>query len=104
MADNAAAQSISVQSVTRMLVKTYDLAMAEKQASAAAQAALGVAKLHGLLIDRVQADLLIRKPSASPDGPDEMDADEWLSSYAGPTITLPTIAPPSSSSSSSKKN
>jgi hypothetical protein len=41
-----------------------------------------VAKLHGLLIDRQQTDVLIRKPSASPESPDDMAADEWLSQYA----------------------
>jgi hypothetical protein len=52
------------------------------QGSAAIQAYQLIAKLHGLLVDRVQQDVLIRKPSASPDSPDDMAAEDWLSQYA----------------------
>jgi hypothetical protein len=43
---------------------------------------MGIAKLHGLLVDKVQADVLVRKPSASPESPDDMAPDEWLNQYA----------------------
>ena len=56
------------------------------QGSAALQGYQLVAKLHGLLIDRQQTDVLIRKPSASPESPDDMDADAWLSQYASGVV------------------
>jgi hypothetical protein len=42
---------------------------------------MGVAKLHGLIVDRVQADVLVRKPANNPDSPDEMTAEAWLSDF-----------------------
>jgi hypothetical protein len=43
---------------------------------------MGVAKLHGLLVDKVQSDVLIRKPSSSPESPDDLSAEAWLTEYA----------------------
>jgi hypothetical protein len=56
------------------------------QGSAAIQAYQLVAKLHGLLVDRVQTDVLVRKPSASPDSPDDLSAEEWLAGYVPKVI------------------
>jgi hypothetical protein len=82
IAARAARQPITVQFLTTELVAISGEARALGQTAAAAQSLMGVAKLHGLLIDRQQTDVLIRKPSASPESPDDMAADEWLSQYA----------------------
>ena len=82
IAAKAAAMPISVEYLTREALATAGEARALGQGSAALQGYQLVAKLHGLLVDRVQADVLVRKPSASPDSPDDMAADEWLSQYA----------------------
>jgi len=77
-----AAQPASIEFLTRELVAISGESRALGQGSAAVQAMMGVAKLHGLLVDRVQSDVLIRKPSASPTSPDELSAEQWLSEYA----------------------
>ena len=80
-AGEAAALRVTVQSVTEMLVKAYDLGMAEKQVSAASQAAMGLAKLHGFLIERHQVDAVIRKPSMDANSPDEMTEEQWIEEH-----------------------
>jgi hypothetical protein len=82
IAAKAAAMPISVEYLTREALATAGEARALGQGSAALQGYQLVAKLHGLLVDRVQADVLVRKPSASPTSPDELSAEQWLSEYA----------------------
>jgi hypothetical protein len=82
LAARAAATPISVEYLTREALATVGEARALGQGSAALQGYQFVAKLHGLLIDRQQTDVLIRKPSASPASPDELSAEQWLSEYA----------------------
>lgn len=82
LAARAAAQPISVEFLTRELVAIAGESRALGQGSAATQAMMGVAKLHGLLVDKVQADVLVRKPSSSPESPDDLSAEEWLNQYA----------------------
>ncbi len=45
-------QEITLESITEMLIEDRDLARTSGQSSAAIQAALGLAKLHGLVIDK----------------------------------------------------
>ena len=78
----AAAQRVSLQSLTEMLAATYRSATADKQQSAAAsQAAMGIAKLHGYLVDKHQVDAIVRRPSINPDSPDAMTEDAWLAEF-----------------------
>jgi hypothetical protein len=56
---------------------------------------MGVAKLHGLLVDRQQVDLLVRRPSASPEAPDEMSEADWLAHHA-PILEGSIVEEPSS--------
>ena len=65
-----------------MLFDTYNMAQQEKQASAAAQAAMGIAKLHGMIIDRAQIDAIIRKPAATTDASDEMSEEDGCATTA----------------------
>ena len=82
LAARAAATPISVEYLTREALATATEARALGQGSAALQGYQLVAKLHGLLIDRQQTDVLIRKPSSSPESPDDLSAEAWLTEYA----------------------
>ena len=82
IAAKAQRQPITVEYLTREALATATEARALGQGSAAITGYQLVAKLHGLLIDRQQTDVLIRKPSASPESPDDMDAAAWLTEYA----------------------
>jgi phage terminase small subunit len=83
----AAARRVSLPFLTGALYRIADKAEGSGQHSAAVQAMMGVAKLHGLLIDRVQADLMVRRPSASPESPDEMSEEQWLALHGIPQVT-----------------
>jgi len=82
LAARAAATPISIEFLTAETLATIGEARALGQGSAALQGYQLVAKLHGLLVDKVQTDVLIRKPSSSPESPDDMAPDEWLNQYA----------------------
>ena len=82
-----AAQRVSLPFLTRGLLRAAGLAEGSGNPAAMAQAYLGVAKLHGFLIDRQQVDLMVRRPSPSPESPDEMTEEAWLAAH-GPSITL----------------
>ena len=71
-----------IEFLTAETLATIGEARALGQGSAALQGYQLVAKLHGLLVDKVQTDVLIRKPSSSPESPDDMAPDEWLNQYA----------------------
>ena len=45
---------VSIRSMTEDMRENRDLAVENKQAAAAQQASMGIAKLHGLLIDRAE--------------------------------------------------
>ena len=85
-AQASAAQRVSLPFLSGLLIRAYEISERTNQGSAAAQAAMGLAKLHGFLIDRQQTELLIRKPSAEPLSPDEMSETEWLSQHGLNTI------------------
>jgi phage terminase small subunit len=55
---------VTVESLCRELDADRELARDEKQASAAISAVMGKAKLHGLLIDKVQGKLAISHEEA----------------------------------------
>ena len=77
----AAANRVSLQSLTEMLSAAYHNAIRDKQHSAAVQAGMGLAKLHGYLVDKHQVDAIVRRPSINPDSPDAMTEDAWLAEF-----------------------
>jgi hypothetical protein len=81
LAARHAASPISAAFLTGELLATAAESRALGQGSAAQACYMGVAKLHGLIVDRVQADVLVRKPANNPDSPDEMTAEAWLSDF-----------------------
>lgn len=85
--DEAAAQRVSLPFLTRGLYRIAGKAEGSGQHAAAAQCYMGIAKLHGFLIDRQQVDLIVRKPSSSPTSPDEMSEEQWLAAHSIPQVT-----------------
>ena len=63
---NALAAQVTVASATEMYLEIYRGAMAEKDYPPAVAAVTGIAKLHGLVIDRQQIEAVMRKPSFDP--------------------------------------
>ncbi len=61
---------VSVESVTKRLQKAYDQAASNGQAGAMVSAAMGIAKLHGLLIDKVEQRQVVADLT-----PAELDAE-----------------------------
>jgi hypothetical protein len=87
---------LTAEYLSRELMAVAAEARAKDQLAAASGALMGVAKLQGLLIERVAVDALVRKPSSSPDSPDEMSEAQWLAAYGAPALTIehdPTIQP-----------
>jgi len=98
IASRHASRPITVEYLTNEALATASEARALGQGSAAITGYQLVAKLHGLLIDRQQTDVLIRKPSASPESPDDMEASAWLEQYANTKlIENNTVEEPASS-------
>jgi hypothetical protein len=85
IAAKAARQPMTAEFLTRELVAVAGESRALGQGSAAVAAFMGIAKIQGLIIDRVQSDVLVRKPSATPESPDDMSPEEWLGEY---TLTI----------------
>jgi len=85
IAARAARQPMTADFLSRELMVVAAESRALGQGSAAVQAMMGIAKLQGLIIDRVQSDVLVRKPSATPESPDDMSPEEWLGEY---TLTI----------------
>jgi hypothetical protein len=78
---NQAAARVTLPFLTRKLYEIADLAIGCEQYNAAQSAIMGVAKLHGFLVDRAQVELVLRKPAATPESPDEMDEASWLRDF-----------------------
>lgn len=81
-ADADAAGRVSLPFLTGLLRRAYDVGERTNQSSAMAQAAMGMAKLHGFLIDKTQSELIIRRPSMEPSSPDEMTEEQWINQHA----------------------
>ena len=91
-----AEQPITVKFLTTELLGVATQAKALGQAAAASGALMGIAKLHGLLVDKMQVDALVRKPTESPEAPAEMSEEDWLTKYGvvnlQPVDTQPMIS------------
>jgi hypothetical protein len=91
----AISEKVTVQTVTNMLADVYEDARKFKQIGAAATAAMGIAKLHGLLVDRVED--ITRRPARDPGAPLEIEVEHWLTDHkllGGPAATEPAATEP----------
>ncbi len=78
---------VTAESVAAELDIAFQLAFANKQAAACVAAAMGKAKLFGLIVDRAEVEQTIkRKPVVDPDAPGEMLLADWQKKYAGSPI------------------
>lgn len=104
LAAKTARQPMTAEFLTRELIALAGEARVANQLSAAQACYMGVAKIQGLIVDRVASDVLVRKPSSDPNSADEMTPDQWLGAFAPLVIdhnsTVPidevseTVAPP----------
>jgi hypothetical protein len=78
----AAAARITLPFLTKELLEVATEAKLCAQYAAAQQALMGIAKLHGFMIDRAQIEMVLRKPAATPDSPDDMSEQAWVAQYA----------------------
>ena len=67
---------VTAHTVTRMLEEVFEAAKRDKQHGAAATAAMGLAKLHGLLVDKTED--VTRRAARSPNAPVEIEVEHWL--------------------------
>lgn len=85
---------VTMETLTRDLRDAMDLARASDNASAFVQAVMGLAKLHGFLVDKFEGDIhLIPKPALKPGTDVLLSPDEWSRQWAPADHQ---IAPPKS--------
>jgi hypothetical protein len=77
-----ASTRVTASFITKRLMTVYDEALSCKQLAAASAAMLGIAKLHGLLVEKHQVDAIVRRPSLNLGGPDVMTEDQWLQEFS----------------------
>jgi phage terminase small subunit len=90
----AVKHGISLESLTRDLLRLRDRADQLEQISAAVAALALVAKMHGLITDKAQIDVIHDKPARLPTKQLELTEDEWLRLYAKESPTRQAIAAP----------
>lgn len=73
---------ITVDDLIRQLDEMYLLARNIKQPSAGVGAVLAKGKLLGLITDRVETDVNLRKPSREPTEEKRLTLDEWAEKFA----------------------
>lgn len=86
-ASDAAARRVTLPFLTGSLIRVAGLAEGSGQHGAAVAAWMGIGKLHGLLVDRTQTELVLRRPSAEPESPDEMSEEQWLAKHSIGPVT-----------------
>lgn len=78
-----AAGAVSLEEITDMLRQVYAGARQDAEYGAAHNAAFSLARLHGLVVDRTQIDV-IRRPTREPDAPAETSLEGWMKTLPGP--------------------
>lgn len=82
----AQASTASLPEVSDMLRRVYAEALHSGEYGAAHNAAFSLARLHGLIIDRAQIDV-VRRPAREPDAPAEQALGAWVEALP-PMITI----------------
>ena len=77
---------ITLPEVTDMLKRVYVGAIHSNEYTPAHNAAFSLARLHGLVVDLAQLDV-IRRPSREPDAPAEIALSDWIAKLPSPTHT-----------------
>jgi len=77
----ASTMIVTASMVSEMLATVFRNATLDKQHGAAATAAMGLAKVHGLLVDKTED--VTRRAARSPDAPIEIEVEHWLTEQQG---------------------
>ncbi len=72
---------VTASTISEMLATVFANATKDKQHGAAATAAMGLAKVHGLLVDKTED--VTRRAARSPDAPIEIEVEHWLTEQTG---------------------
>ena len=83
---------VTAQSVGAMLAEVFRNATADKQHGAAATAAMGLAKLHGLLVERTED--VTRRATRDPAALREITVDDWMAAQQGQGLLPPSEPSP----------
>ena len=67
---------VTASTISRMLEEAYQDAKQSRQHGAQVAATMGLAKLHGLLVDKTED--VTRKATRDPDAPIEIDVEHWV--------------------------
>ena len=86
LAARAEASHATLPEVSDMLRRIYAEALHNGEYGAAHSAAFSLARLHGLIIDRAQIDV-VRRPAREPDAPAEQALGAWVQALP-PMITI----------------
>lgn len=73
----AATAPVSLPEITDMMKRVYAGSIHDCEYTPAYNAAFGLARLYGLVVDRAQLDV-VRRPSREPDAPSEMALGQWI--------------------------
>ena len=98
-AEHAKRHEVTVDSLTNELDEVLALAKENKQASAAVQAIMSKAKLHGLIVDKAEVkarNYVVSSTPAGKDQPEEnftpMTEDAWMAKYGdAPSSSDPNL-------------
>ncbi|MER8373688.1 terminase small subunit [Mesorhizobium sp. M1406] len=77
---------VTIETIARQLDEDRQLALREKQASAAVAATMALAKIYGLVIDKQQIEQTVRKPMREPSQVKQMTLEQWQRRFA-PKLT-----------------
>lgn len=78
----AATPPVSLPEITDMMKRVYAGSIHDCEYTPAYNAAFGLARLYGLVVDRAQLDV-VRRPSREPDAPSEMALGQWIEGLPG---------------------
>lgn len=79
--EHAERNEVTIDSVTEMLHDSREMAMREGRPAAAVSAAMGLAKLHGLIIDRQEQK---QEQTVYTVSDEPVSEDEWAARHAEP--------------------
>lgn len=89
---SVATATVTAQTVGAMLAEVFRNATADKQHGAAATAAMGLAKLHGLLVERTED--VTRRATRDPAALREITVDDWMAAQQGQGLLPPSEPSP----------
>jgi hypothetical protein len=95
MQAETATMIVTAQSVGSMLAEAYEDAKRWKQTGSQVAAAMGLAKLHGLLVDKTED--VTRRATRDPYAPVEIDVDHWVTEQVALLAPSPSPESPANS-------